>query len=219
MSRVSVSSRVTVFVSGSRGIRALPAESLAALDRIIEQGFRVVVGDAYGVDRLVQIYLAGRRYTNVVVFYAGPKPRNLMGKFKIQRAAGNQESKDIAMTQLATYGLAVWDGHSAGTAANINRLQASGKKVKVIKAVSPSTTLFCRAGVHESKFHKGEYYNHPIGLHSCHTCLVKRTPEELAEWDGHPPCPTHTCWCEFAQAVIKPTYKQQMEDNYVRLRA
>ena len=57
-----------VFVSGSRSVRALPQAAKTSLDKIIELGFTIIVGDCYGVDTLVQDYLASKGYQQVVVF-------------------------------------------------------------------------------------------------------------------------------------------------------
>jgi len=121
-----------VFISGSRSIKTLPAEALESLEAIIAQGFTVLVGDCYGVDTLVQDYLAERQYRNVIVCHIRTRPRTNRG-FKSHQVAGTRETdKDAYMGQQANYGLAIWDGVSPGTAKNIARV-----KTKVIK-VSPS---------------------------------------------------------------------------------
>jgi hypothetical protein len=42
-------------------------------------GQTVLIGDAFGVDKLVQIYLFERKYPSVVVYYAGDGIRNNIG--------------------------------------------------------------------------------------------------------------------------------------------
>ena len=37
-----------VFVSGSRSVRALPQAAKTSLDKIIELGFTIIIGDCYG---------------------------------------------------------------------------------------------------------------------------------------------------------------------------
>ena len=117
-----------VFVSGSRSVRALPQAAKTSLDKIIELGFTVCVGDCYGVDTLVQDYLATKNYQLVVVYHIGQEPRNNVG-FRTQRVSGSRQTdKDAAMAAAADYGLAVWDGQSPGTAKNIARVA----KTKVV---------------------------------------------------------------------------------------
>ena len=117
-----------VFVSGSRGVRELPVAAKAALDKIEELGFTVLVGDCYGVDTLVQAYLEG--YGRVVVFHIGARPRTNLGFDTVRIAGHRQTDKDAAMAAGADYGLAVWDGRSPGTAKNIKRVGAT-KVVRV----------------------------------------------------------------------------------------
>jgi O-acetyl-ADP-ribose deacetylase (regulator of RNase III) len=126
-----------VFVSGSRSIKSLPFLALRSLEIIIAEGFTVLVGDCFGVDTLVQDYLAGRQYRNVIVCHIGAHPRNNRG-FKTHQVAGTRQSdKDAYMGQTANYGLAIWDGVSPGTAKNIARV-----KTKVIRPTLPQNLHF-----------------------------------------------------------------------------
>ena len=123
-----------VFISGSRSIKSLPFEALESLERIIGQGFAVLVGDCFGVDTLIQNYLAERHYRNVIVCHIGARPRNNRG-FKTHQVPGTRQAhKDAYMGQTANFGLAIWDGVSPGTAENIERV-----KTKVITVPSSAT--------------------------------------------------------------------------------
>lgn len=131
----------TVFVSGSRSIKSLPFLAIRSLEIIIAEGFTVLVGDCFGVDALVQEYLAGRQYRNVIVCHIGARPRNNRG-FKTHQVAGTRQSdKDAYMGQTANYGLAIWDGVSPGTAKNVARV-----KTRVIKASSTTQNLHFTTG-------------------------------------------------------------------------
>ncbi|RUS92287.1 hypothetical protein [Trichormus variabilis] len=122
-----------VMVSGSRCIQELPTPAIISLNKIIELEFKVILGDAPGVDNLVQQYLKSQGYQNVTVYYAmfngNGKPRNSNG-FKTVGVYGNYVDRDQQMCAIANYGLAIWDGKSRGTAANIQRV----KRTKVIFA-------------------------------------------------------------------------------------
>jgi O-acetyl-ADP-ribose deacetylase (regulator of RNase III) len=133
---------IFVFISGSRSIKALPAQALESLEAIIAQGFTVLVGDCYGVDTLVQDYLAERQYRNVIVCHIRTHPRTNRG-FKSHQVAGIRETdKDAYMGRQANYGLAIWDGVSPGTAKNVARV-----KTKVIKVCSsPNQNLRFTSG-------------------------------------------------------------------------
>ena len=120
-----------VLISGSRSIKVLPDDAIVSIDRIIALGFHIILGDANGIDNLVQKYLAYRKYRKVTVYYASfngsGKPRN-NHNFSAISVPGNYSERDKAMCLLADYGLAIWDGRSRGTKANIDQVL----KTKVI---------------------------------------------------------------------------------------
>lgn len=121
----------TVMISGSRSILRLPTEAIESLDRIIDLELPVIIGDATGVDSLVQQYLRSRSYQKVTVYFAAwqgnGKPRNTHG-YPTAPVRGSYADRDEQMCSECTYGLAIWDGHSRGTATNIKRVP----KTKVI---------------------------------------------------------------------------------------
>ena len=123
----------TVVISGSRSIKVLPSEAIASINRIMELKFLVLVGDAPGIDSLVVDYLRAANYRHVHVYYAlfngGGRPRLRYRPYHAFGIRGNYSDRDIQMCWLADYGLAIWDGQSKGTAANIARV----KKTKVIR--------------------------------------------------------------------------------------
>lgn len=114
-----------VVISGSRSIKVLPQQTIESIDKIIEQGFEILVGDAPGIDNLVQQYLKSKGYENVTVYHPF-NCRNNAG-FKSERVDGNYTDRDKYMCNIADFGLAIWDGVSRGTEANIKRI-----KTKVI---------------------------------------------------------------------------------------
>jgi adenine-specific DNA-methyltransferase len=123
-----------VLISGSMSIKYkdLPSEVFASLDRIMAQGFEILIGDAPGVDSGIQWYLQSRNYTKVTVYYSiegnRTKPRNNWG-FETVGIVGSYGDRDKAMCEIADYGLAIWNGHSRGTAGNIRRVP----KTRVVK--------------------------------------------------------------------------------------
>jgi hypothetical protein len=60
-----------IFISGSISFKSLYLQVINLLDSIMANGQTVLIGDAFGVDKLVQIYLFERKYQSVVVYYAG----------------------------------------------------------------------------------------------------------------------------------------------------
>ena len=51
------SSKKKIFISGSKSISKLTEEMLSALDKIIQDGDTILVGDCHGADLAVQKYL------------------------------------------------------------------------------------------------------------------------------------------------------------------
>ncbi len=128
------------FISGSMSIRKLPQPVITYLDKIIRKEHIVLVGDAPGVDRLVQEYCCFRGYYNVVVYSVLEPPRNyLSNRFRLNvvnvpervKGAAMQQEKDKVMTEDSDYSFVVWDGRSKGSYANILRSIRVGKPVDV----------------------------------------------------------------------------------------
>jgi len=118
-----------VVISGSRSIQFLNKETLTRINNIINLNIKILIGDAPGVDTLVQSYLHSVNYRNVQVWHIGSKPRNNIGNWHTVRVLGNYTNRDKAMCQSSKFGLAIWDGNSRGTQRNIQQL---GKCCRVV---------------------------------------------------------------------------------------
>lgn len=131
-----------VFIGGSRRLTRLPDDVISQLDRIIESRLPILIGDASGADKAVQIYLCERNYPNVTVFHSGKKWRNNVGNWSTEqvepptkkRDYNYYAAKDKRMADEADCGLAIWDGKSKGTLHQIQRLRSQDKKVLVYAA-------------------------------------------------------------------------------------
>ncbi len=128
-----------VFVGGSRHLSRLNAETRQRLDRIIEGGLAVLIGDANGADKAVQVYLAERQYPAVTVFCMANTCRNNAGGWPTRQIQAPRAArgfalyalKDAAMAAEASHGFMLWDGESKGTLNNIVSLVTIGKPVVV----------------------------------------------------------------------------------------
>ncbi len=135
-----------VFVAGSRRISRLPASVKQRIDTMIDKGFRILVGDANGVDKAVQQYLADKAYGNVVVHCMENHCRNNVGQWPSRQIAAPQgakgfdyySTKDSVMAAAAEYGLMLWDGKSKGTVNNIVNLSRRRRVVVVYLAPEKS---------------------------------------------------------------------------------
>jgi adenine-specific DNA-methyltransferase len=125
-----------VCISGSRSItklnqeaKATPTEGIARINKIMDLKATILIGDAPGVDSLVQSYLHFEKYDNVEIWHTGEgyahrryRPRNNYGDWHTVKVDGTYAKRNKAMCDRADYGLAIWDGFSIGTERNINHL-------------------------------------------------------------------------------------------------
>ncbi|HEY4538028.1 MAG TPA: hypothetical protein VIG45_06195 [Erysipelothrix sp.] len=130
-----------VFISGSISVKKLPISVMASLQKMIDNQLEILVGDASGIDELVQHFFAQQQYYNVTVYSITHKPRiKRSSNFKSQyievvtessRERERQRDKDAAMTNDSDYSLVIWDGFSKGSYANILRSIQQGKSARV----------------------------------------------------------------------------------------
>ncbi len=129
----------TVFLSGSRKISRLNDIIRRRIERMLDQGFHIVVGDANGADKAIQNYLAEAKYGNVKIFCVGSICRNNIGEWDVKiidvdpklKGRDFYTQKDKAMAFEADYGFVLWDGKSAGSVNNIVELLKRQKSVVV----------------------------------------------------------------------------------------
>jgi len=172
----------TVFIGGSRDVRALDENVRRRIDRITDQQFAVVVGDAAGADKAVQDYLHRRGYPHVEVFCMNGRCRNNIGQWPVRAVASRRHRKDFQyyatkdrlMAQEAEAGLMIWDGHSAGTLANVGRLASQGKTVLLYVVTTGQTVRIA----HETE------WQHFLG--TCPAAARARVEEQLRAEVGEP---------------------------------
>ena len=131
-----------VFISGSKSISALHEEVKSLLDSYIVTGAKILVGDCYGVDAAVQMYLDSKGYSNVIVYCSGETPRNnfvtgakVCSYAEAAKGLTGREFhyvKDIQMANDCDQAIMIWDGKSKGTGENIRRIKEMGKPYRII---------------------------------------------------------------------------------------
>jgi hypothetical protein len=129
----------TVFVSGSRRLGRLTQTVERRIQNMVDQGFKILVGDANGADKAMQKYLARTGYQNVTVFCSGDTCRNNVGHWQQReiRVDSNLKGRDFyaqkdrAMASEADFGFVLWDGRSSGSVANMMELLNRRKPVVV----------------------------------------------------------------------------------------
>jgi ribonuclease HI len=107
-----------LMISGSRRANWNMLEyARRAVDRAIENGWQIVVGDnTSGVDAEVVRECNLRQYSNIIVVGTAQKPRNggVRGGRYIQRGSSYSE-RDQLMAKASNRMLGIWDGKSPGT--------------------------------------------------------------------------------------------------------
>lgn len=155
-----------VFVGGSRHVSRLNTQVRERLDNIMAQNFLVLVGDANGADKAVQLYLHEHRYCNVEVFCTEGACPNNIGRWplravpatSVERNADFYSAKDRVMASEATVGFMLWDGKSIGTLMNLHRLLRLDKKA-VIYTVPTKTFTELRSDQDWASFIAGRDAN------------------------------------------------------------
>ena len=128
-----------VFFGGSRRLSRLNAEIRARIDRVLQGGGAVVIGDANGADRAIQQYLTQKGYSNVTVFCAGVTCRNNLGHWNVEWEATDHKRpaflhyarRDARMADQVDCGFFLWDGRSKGTLNSVVMLLKQGKPALV----------------------------------------------------------------------------------------
>lgn len=131
----------SVFISGSISIKSLPPQVVESLNTMMAKQLTIFVGDAPGIDTLVQDLCNANNYFNVLIYTITSSPRYIANQefnFKhifvdqdIKKERERQGYKDRAMTDDSDYSLVVWDGSSKGSYSNILRSLEQNKPVKV----------------------------------------------------------------------------------------
>lgn len=131
-----------VFISGSKSISALSDELKSLLDSYIATGVEFLIGDCYGVDAAVQMYLDSKGYSNVTIYCSGETPRNnFVTGAKVHSCAkaakgltgrAFQYVKDIQMAKDCDQAIMIWDRKSKGTGENIRRIKELKKPYRII---------------------------------------------------------------------------------------
>jgi len=133
--------RKKVFISGSISIKNLPDKIKETIQKIIDQKIEILIGDANGIDSLVQDFCKEKKYQLVTIYTIELFPRYKADSiFKVKKIdvpdniknkRQRQQQKDKQMTIDSDYSLIVWDGKSKGSYSNIIRAIENNKKAKI----------------------------------------------------------------------------------------
>ena len=130
-----------VFISGSINLNILPEVVEKSLKTIQEKNIKVLVGDAKGIDTLIQDYFSKNKYFNLDICSIYEIPRNKKNNnfntivievdMDIKSERKKQEKKDGYMSLNSDYSFVIWDGKSKGSFNNILRAIEYDRLLKV----------------------------------------------------------------------------------------
>lgn len=134
----------SIFIAGPREIRKLDNKVLLILKSFEEKSFRINVGDANGVDKLIQTFYHNLNYDNVFVFASNGKARNNLGNWEVIKVEVDKSvkgfefyvQKNKAMAEKCDLGLMIWNGKSKGTLNNIINLRKKNKPIVLFLTTS-----------------------------------------------------------------------------------
>jgi hypothetical protein len=131
-----------VFISGKVSFdKEIPKVLKDEINLVAQSNAKIIIGDAPGADTRCQDYISKIGYRNVVVYTTDDQVRNNVGNWKVKKISANNQTeerqiraqKDIAMSKLATKGIAISssdDRIDSAMSFNIQRLQDSNKPIQ-----------------------------------------------------------------------------------------
>lgn len=151
---------MNVFVGGTRTLKTLDKTARAKILAIVKKGYRILVGDCYGIDTAVQQFLFDLGYRNVSVFATNGCARNNVGNWPIVSVPAGQnvtgfeyyQVKDIAMAKEADCGFMIWDSKSRGTLNNVINLVGDNKTVLLYLPLANEQLVFMSLQELHNKF-------------------------------------------------------------------
>jgi hypothetical protein len=137
-----------IALGGSRHLEFIPNEIADRLMEWMENSFEFLVGDAPGTDRAFQVFLSSKKYSAVTVYTSADEIRNNLGNWQVEKVESRLKSKsnavhafkDRKMSQVADFGLMIWDCKSAGTLSNVIDLLEQEKNCFVW--VAPDSDMY-----------------------------------------------------------------------------
>ncbi|MCK9477180.1 MAG: hypothetical protein M0R46_14745 [Candidatus Muirbacterium halophilum] len=140
---------IKVFIAGPRAVSNLDELVKERLLNILKKNFKVIIGDAKGVDKIIQEYFFSLDYKNVKIYASNGKARNNIGNWEVEKVnvinglTGFDffAAKDKEMANVADYGFMIWNGQSKGTLNNVINLLKQSKKT--LMYFIPEKNFYC----------------------------------------------------------------------------
>ena len=123
--------------------RELPVEVKQRIDRAVERGMTIIVGEAQGANRLYQDYLKKKGYRNVIVGHA-VRLRYNTGNWKDVKYGRNLKEREKKMIEDCDSAVVIWMNNSGVIANDLEILKRLGKPTFVYECSSETDEV--RAG-------------------------------------------------------------------------
>jgi len=139
----SKSKRLLLMGSSAFKARELPIEVKKRIDKAVERGMTIIVGEAAGACRLYQDYLKSRGYKNVVVGHA-VRLRYNAGSWKDRQYGRDLKERERKMIEDCNSAVVIWMNNSSVIAENLELLKRLGKPTYLYECSSETDEV--RAG-------------------------------------------------------------------------
>jgi len=162
-----------LLLMGSSAFKAngLPIEVKERIDKAIESGMRIIVGEAPGANRVYQDYLKAKGYRNVVVGHA-VRIRYNAGNWKTVQYGNDLKERERNMIQDCDSAIVIWMNNSGVIAENLELLKRLQKPTYLFECSSNTNQV--EAGELDPKrtydpfYYMKEYYRKQNADHRRH---------------------------------------------------
>jgi len=152
-----------LLLMGSSAFKAseLPVEVKERIDKAIQSGMRMIVGEAPGANRVYQDYLKAKGYRDVVVGHA-VRLRYNAGNWKTVQYGNDLKERERNMIQDCDSAIVIWMNNSGVIAENLELLKRLRKPTYLYECLSESNQV--KAGELDAKrtydpfYYMKEYY-------------------------------------------------------------
>ena len=157
----SESKRLLLMGSSAFKDRELPVEVKQRIDKAIERGMTIIVGEAHGANRLYPDYLKKKGYGNVIVGHA-VRLRYNAGNWKDVKYGRNLKEREKKMIEDCDSAVVIWMNNSGVIANDLEMLKRSGKPTFVYECSSEGDEV--RAGeldpnrIYDQFYYMKEHY-------------------------------------------------------------
>jgi len=141
--------------------RKLPVEVKQSIDKAVERGMTIIVGEAPGANRLYQDYLKKKGYRNVIVGHA-VRLRYNAGNWIDVKYGRDLKEREKKMIEDCDSAVVIWMNNSSVIANNLEMLKRSGKPTFVYECSSEGDEV--RAGeldpnrIYDQFYYMKEHY-------------------------------------------------------------